>query len=159
MHVGLVFLVGAAIFLTGCLIGYFASRARKIAARSLTWPKVAGTITRSEIRAEKSEGGENTGSSTSYRPDIAYSYEVSGKSYTGQRVRAGSVYVRTPKAAEAIREPYPVGRSVEVAYDPARPESSMLEPGNTAGTGTMRFLSIFFVVFGIVVAVIGLYLV
>src|SRR5262249_30050366 len=110
----------------------------RTAALSLSWPKAAGTIMRSTVRAARSQGGENTGSTTTYRPDIAYSYSVNEKAYTGQRVRAGSAYVRTQKAAEAILEPYPVGRSVEVAYAPARPEMAMLDPGSTAGTDTMH---------------------
>lgn len=140
---------GLGIFLVGCLLLYLAARTRRIAASSLAWPKTSGTITRSGvIETTRESGGETSGQVTTYQPTIAYTYEVAGVPYTGQRVRAGSTETNSSKAARKLCELYPAGRVVEVAYDPTQPGSAMLEPGNAAGAGGLRILGILFLILG-----------
>lgn len=93
------------------------------------WPTAAGRVVRSEVEhSTDSEGGD------SYLPQIDYRYQVEGQDYENDRVRYGENSYSNRRQAEAEAEKYPVGRQVEVYYEPGDPENSVLEPGATLGS-------------------------
>lgn len=102
---------------------------RWIVARS--WPTAPGEITRCVFVKDDSDP-----EAYAERLDLRYTYTVDGVTYVNHRVSAGgdlSVTVggrnagwSTPRAA---RNRYPVGRAVQVRYNPHRPAESCLETG------------------------------
>jgi len=94
------------------------------ARQSETWPTVPGVIERSEVATSRSKG------KTMYDFDVSYAYTVDGKAYHGSTVWFGGDYrSSSPGVARETVGRYPVGRKVEVHYDPKHPDASVLEPG------------------------------
>lgn len=96
----------------------------RLARASAAWPRVAGEIVASAAvkrRVSTSDGVDETLSAR-----ITYVYQVAGRRHQGNRVIAGPLGVLF--ARRAVRR-YRKGDACRVAYDPARPQSSVLEPG------------------------------
>ena len=87
------------------------------------WPTTTGTVFRSQVAQRRGESGGL------YAPDVAYRYAVAGTEYQGTQLRLSSFTSETSNraavAAQVAR--YPLGQSVTVYYDPARPARSALE--------------------------------
>lgn len=83
---------------------------------SAGWPTTEGTVVEMTT-------GQQTGTHVRYR------YAVAGREYEGERVR----FVEKAWAdnRKQVADRYPEGKRVTVAYDPARPESAVLEPGTS----------------------------
>ncbi|MDO4245984.1 MAG: DUF3592 domain-containing protein [Deinococcus sp.] len=83
------------------------------------WPTTTGTVFRSGV----AERGDR------YAPDVAYRYAVAGTEYQGTQLQLTLFQSETSdRAAVAARVArYPLGESVTVHYDPARPARSALE--------------------------------
>jgi hypothetical protein len=88
-----------------------------------TWPSITGTVLSSTIQIRHS------GRSSSDFPVVVYEYEVNGKPYQSQRIKAGDQFfsARILGQAQATVERYPVGSRVTVYYNPANPGESALE--------------------------------
>ena len=108
-------------------VGYFiykrsqqSGAARQIAQ---TWPSVTGTVLMSSV-----QWGSGSHSGTSY-PVVVYQYEVNGKTYQSQNIKAGEQFlnVRVIGQAQATVARYPIGANVTVYYNPANPAESALE--------------------------------
>ncbi len=98
-----------------CVASAYASR---------SWPVVQGHIERSATYDRRGRFGIETW------PAIAFKYEVSGRTYTGDRVGwwfAGP----TDQGARDLVARYPAARSVSVHYDPDRPQDAVLEAAVT----------------------------
>lgn len=87
------------------------------------WSQAPGRITRSRMGSRSPPPG-NTIGKTENVPEVSYSFTVKGKAYQGNRVSLGNI--SGPFADEALRR-YPVGANVTVYYDPADPDSNVLE--------------------------------
>lgn len=108
-------------------IGYFLYKrnqqsgvARQIAQ---SWPSTSGTVLMSSVQSQMSSR-----SHSSY-PVIVYQYDVNGKTYQSQTIKAGEQFlnVRVAGQAQATVARYPIGASVTVYYNPANPAESALE--------------------------------
>ncbi|MBC7875760.1 MAG: DUF3592 domain-containing protein [Anaerolineales bacterium] len=108
-------------------VGYFiykksqqSSAAKQIAQ---TWPSTTGRVLMSSVQS-----GSGSHSGSSY-PVVVYQYEVHGKTYQSQTIKAGEKYlsVRISGQAQATVARYPIGLSVPVYYNPANPADSALE--------------------------------
>lgn len=89
--------------------------------RSQTWPRAAGTIVHSELVREVIDDAIH------YEPVVKYTYEVGGVGYTNDRI---SLFRWSTFLAGRERrkvEEYPVGKAVDVYYDPGEPSESILE--------------------------------
>jgi hypothetical protein len=88
-----------------------------------TWQVANGTVLTSTIQVRR------TGKSRSEIPVIVYQYEVAGKMFQNQTIRAGEKYftVRVAGQTQATVARYPAGASVSVYYNPANPAESALE--------------------------------
>ncbi|MBK7896985.1 MAG: DUF3592 domain-containing protein [Candidatus Promineifilaceae bacterium] len=91
---------------------------------SESWPTTDGEILSSSVRVDRDEDG------TSYFGDVTFRYLVDDFSYTSDNVSFGQ-YGGDRDHAEAIVARYPAGSGVTVHYDPADPETAVLEPGVT----------------------------
>jgi hypothetical protein len=88
---------------------------------SLAWHMTSGKIIKSRVEVT---GGE----SASVSPRIAYEYDVYGRTYQSEQIRAGGIYITGPhRSAYDIVDTYPVGATVTVYYDPNNPEDAALE--------------------------------
>ena len=92
---------------------------------SVGWPTAPGTITRSEVEPTVKNR---------VNPKVAYTYAVNGKTMTGSRVSYRSEGGSNQTDAQAVVDRFPMGKSVQVHYDPALPTNSVLEPGASAST-------------------------
>ncbi|MDR3466012.1 MAG: DUF3592 domain-containing protein [Xanthobacteraceae bacterium] len=125
---------------------------RKLQA-SASWPTAAGTITVSEAIAFQNTETDDPGRetvTTQYRVDIAFTYKVGGQEYHSDTWKWGWTRIYGgPEQPQAIAAAYPVGKRVQVFYDPNEPSTAVLEPGNPQG-------SLVQLVFGLVFGLGGL---
>ncbi len=109
-------------------VGYFLykrnqqSIAHRQAAQN--WATATGTILMSSVQSSSS----NTGGYSIY-PVIVYQFEVNGKTYQSQNIRAGDKYLKVNVAWQAQQtvDKYPIGAKVTVYYDPNNPAECALE--------------------------------
>lgn len=87
------------------------------------WSRAQGRINCSRMASRSPPAGSSIGT-TENVPDVAYSFSVRGKTYQGNRVSLGNI--SGSFADEALKR-YPVGATVTVYYDPADPDSNVLE--------------------------------
>ncbi len=145
------------------LVGYYLYRLRlrdhAHAVAALAWPRARGRITASSVGTvqEASANVDDPLPNTFYVPEITFAYEVSGATYQGARVSYADPKQTNKKKVADLVARYPAGAEVQVAYDPANPAESVLEPG-TAGTSPFSFNVIFLFAAGAVCLVVGIYL-
>ena len=88
------------------------------------WPTVPGTVTDASIV----EGGDSSG--PDYTLQVAYRYEVKGKTYLGNRVTAtGEPRSRGEGDLEPDLKRFAKGATPEVHYDAAFPDIAVLVTG------------------------------
>lgn len=118
-------LILAIFFLTGATIAGFGVRTVLQARESAAWPSAQGIIRTSTVTSQRgSKGG------TTYKPEVTYTYTVDGAEYTGNLIAYGLKGSSASRSfAQHYDSKYPEGSAIPVAYDPARPQTSVLEPG------------------------------
>jgi hypothetical protein len=87
-----------------------------------------------------------------HRPRVAYEFSVNGRAFVGDRIGFGDDSGGANTEATLAR--YPVGRAVQVYYDPANPEESVLErelPKGLRG-GCLWIVLLVIVVVGVIAA-------
>ena len=79
----------------------------------------------SSVQAQRSS---SNGGYSNY-PVIVYQYEVHGKNYQSQRLKAGEQFfnVNVSWQAQETVNKYPIGKEVTVYYDPNNPAECALE--------------------------------
>jgi Protein of unknown function (DUF3592) len=100
-------------------------RKRMRAKQAMKWPQVTGQIIESTVVGDSNFDGET-------KARILYSYVVNGISLQSKSVGAGMMSSPT-----GIVKRYPVGKQVQVYYDPENPKSALLE---RSGSGPIIFL-------------------
>lgn len=123
-------IVGVGIF----LLGWFQYR-KTLASR--TWPAVAGRILAANVASETNRGDADTADSTTYYPAIQYEYEVGSATFRGSDIAFDRRGYPRAKTAEKAMLAYPVGLSVQVFYDPAKPGKCVLERKSSTGLPLM----------------------
>ncbi|MGK7930972.1 MAG: DUF3592 domain-containing protein [Microcystaceae cyanobacterium] len=118
--VGIFITVGAGLMLSGF-------QQIKLAHASHRWPTTSGQITHSQVDINSDSDG------TTYKPVIKFSYRHQGRSLTGDMIFFGGGGISTGDRnyADKFVRKYPVGRKVQVAYNPRLPKQSVLEAGLT----------------------------
>lgn len=113
--------------IAGGLLVFLSIRSRKKAGASQSWPSAAGTVKVSTVREGTSTDDDNR-ISTYYYPSVEYEYSVAGQTYTGKNIHFGGVAgYGNPGQVQPILSSYPVGASVPVYYNPAKPSEAVLE--------------------------------
>jgi hypothetical protein len=98
------------------------------AAAMKRWPVAKGRVLTSKVEEYKSGGGAKT-RMTLFRPVVTYEYEVEGKRFRGDRIaQSPGMNAGVPDAAEQTARRYASGSTVEVHFNPKRPDESVLEP-------------------------------
>lgn len=138
---GLLFVVVGAVF------AYFGYSSYQLGMQSKDWPVAKGSVIQSEI--EKRTEFTGTGSS---RRKVVKSYAVVKYTYSvgNREFQSGRITFGQSKNAHNTVARYPKGRSIQVHYDPQKPDQAVLEPGADAT------LSLVFIGLGVVLALIGL---
>jgi hypothetical protein len=109
------------------LIGWYIwDRSKKrdaVRASALTWQTTTGRVMKS--RVEVSSGGE----STSVSARVHYAYDVNGRAYQSDQIRAGDKIMTISSSGDAYAtiDRYPEGAIVTVYYNPQNPQESALE--------------------------------
>jgi hypothetical protein len=84
---------------------------------------VTGTVVASELRS--STGPEPA----TYRPRIAYRYEVDGQAHAGERYRFAASPSSDASASRALIDRHPPGSPITVWYDPRMPAEAVIDRG------------------------------
>lgn len=98
------------------------------------WPTADGSITHSNMKSKESYRARFKTKSSTHDVHLRYRYEVDGKEYTGRRITFGQIDRSSLSDAKGYLAKYPVGRNVQIHYDPDNPGDSVLEssaPGMT----------------------------
>ncbi len=95
---------------------------------SPSWPWVEGTITQSQTRRNVDDP-HNELTHARWLLVVKYDYQVNGQTFTGDRVKALPEQIFTEDLALDALKSLGVGQRVRVYYDPAKPQSSVLQPG------------------------------
>lgn len=98
------------------------------------WPKVTGTVTLSEVHDFEMARDRSSSSTiryrrtqTAYMPVVEYSYQVAGKAYHSRSVQLDTEVGGSRSFAEKFAARYPVGKVVQVRYDPQDHARAALE--------------------------------
>ncbi len=142
----------------GVLAALYTARSISRARRSVDWPVVEATVTRSQVFTTTSTSvGRGQAVSTTmheHYPSVWYEYEVQGQRYRSKRI----IFLRTNYTrgdAEAAVARYPLGQRVKAFYSPANPKLAVLEPGLGANAGHYDkgyFVGAFFAAVGLLFA-------
>jgi hypothetical protein len=104
------------------------TRAFYLGRASTAWPRAEATVLSSEVAVVGLGNRGGSGYNLEGAAYIRYTYDVRGEQYRGDRLRFGpSWWWLARREANQFRE----GDLVSVAYDPKKPELSVLRPGLT----------------------------
>jgi hypothetical protein len=120
---------------------------------SIGWSTTEGVVISSEVREECC--GEDT---EGWWPSVSYQYSVSGAEYVSDNIEVQDVgSSNTDSFAQEVIQRYPVGKRVQVYYNPQDPAVSVLEPGiPNNDVGFWGVLIVAVIGGGVVFLVIGL---
>lgn len=108
----------------GLVVLVWVVTARQEQARASTeYLAIEGTV----LRATITEHLRRRRRPSSWSVDRAYSYSVAGRTYEGDRSAFATSLYDDRQAAERDLERLPVGSAIEVFYDPADPQQSVLD--------------------------------
>jgi hypothetical protein len=120
-------IAGLAFFIAGVSILRPYLSARSQALDSLTWPETLGQVVKSGTRSKRFLTSNQT-HARQYQPEIVYQYMVDGKAYeSAQLMIAEGYFVGTHAWAKNIADRFPLDCQVRVYYDPAHPETAVLD--------------------------------
>jgi hypothetical protein len=132
--------------LVGGAVAAYGAREMSIASACTAWPTAEGVVVVSRVETTSGSGSPRT---VSHAPDVRYSYAVAGRTYEGTRVRISKLGSSYTGLAQGVVDAYPVGRRVEVRYDPERPDACVLEAGVGAGEWFLPLFGLTFMAAGI----------
>ncbi len=102
----------------GLYAGFLVAKQLPLAIEAKDWPTVAGTITESSLRRRQSRRT---------RHDLAYSYQVAGRQFTGHRITFMDRLFYG--SAEDHAQKYRDGDAISVFYNPRDPAIAVLDTG------------------------------
>lgn len=112
------------------------------------WPATPGKIMEAEIetvtKTSRSSGGRKR-RRTEYHVKVRYFYEVNGLKFEGNRLQYGYESHDEKESAKTELARYPVGKDIEVYYDPTDAKTSVLVKGSgtswlALGLGSITFV-------------------
>jgi len=93
------------------------------------WPSVEGVVLHASVRHKYEPRGGATGSRSVYVPEIAYAYEVDGRSFEGEAIAVGPIASGFAGVVGRLVDEFQVGSSVPVHHHPRHPERAVLRTG------------------------------
>lgn len=136
-------LVGAS--LAGVLLMVWVSTTADMfsARASADWPSTTARVIESRpLKVRSAAGGRPT--TSFYELKLAYVFEVGGRAVTGTRLAFDQKPRSTEQEMQALADRYPVGGTVTVSYNPAKPENAVLLRGESTHSRTIPLLPLFF---------------
>lgn len=115
-----------------------------IARRSLEWPSVEGKIEVSKVSSDEFD----------LLPNIEYSYCIGQRTFQ-QVLKFPSDITPTKEFALNYVEKYPIGKKVQVYYNPANPNHSTLEPGLAKGDWLILAIGLGMLIIGVLLFLIA----
>jgi len=106
---------------------------------SKRWPRTTAQILVSAVYRD------GTDVSARWAPEVVYRYKIGTETFTSRRIRFLMPPMYQPEEASGIAESYSLGSIVQVAYNPAIPSESVLEPGLPSGALKHILLVLFLV--------------
>jgi hypothetical protein len=130
----------------GIAILVYTVHMRRLAKASLTWPTTEGTVVDSGVMAGRSSKGGRT-----YSARVRYTYAVGGTTYDNDTIQFGSPGTDQSTADATVAE-HPVGKRVNVHYNPHKPAQAVLKAGVTGAMWTffLYFCAVLFIGFATV---------
>src|SRR5262249_46581455 len=104
-----------------------------------------------ETRRKTDSDGDRT---TTNAHAVEYTYRVNGIDYRSRQIKLGTTVSGSQRYAAKVAARYPLGRDVEVRYDPKNPSQAALEASAQA---YWLILVVAIVVFGIAVMATGVF--
>ncbi len=97
------------------------------------WPTTEATITVSTIEevitTRKKSGDTNrTERMVKYRPAVAYEYFIQGEKHEGSKMTYSHIAYPSPEQAKSQIAEYAPGDTVQIRYNPAKPQDSVIKP-------------------------------
>lgn len=139
-------LLAAIFFVVGGAVSWWGWDILQNARISENWPGTTGEITYSDVRTSRDEDG------TTYHADVEFAYVVDDRRYESDTVSFGQYGSSNRRHAAEIVDRYPVGTQVSVYYDPAVPDTAVLEPGVTWSSYFVLGLGLIFVCTSLIIA-------
>jgi hypothetical protein len=128
------------LFILGIIVLCIATNIISGITRSLSserWPRASAQVVASAVYQD------GTDVSPRWEPEVVYRYKIGNQTYTSRRIRFLMAPTYQLQEASGIAESYSLGRVVQVAYNPAVPSDSVLEPGLPPGTLKQVLLVLF----------------
>jgi hypothetical protein len=113
--------------------------------KTLQWPNVEGIIEESSL---SSAGNDDL------FPQITFRYSINGETFQ-DTLKFSRDITPTQEFAKSYVEKYPVGRQVQVYYDPSQPARATLEPGSGQGDWLVLAIGMGMTIFGILFLFVG----
>ena len=152
------FVLPIASLVIGIAMAVASVRLRREAKASAQWPTTAGHIKTSAVVEESVQDRDDDGrtrTSTQFRADIQFAYRVGARDYVGTTWKWGMERLYgSPDSARKVIAKYPQGRQVTVHYDPAQPDTAVLEPENRQGTVAPFVISGVFAAAGVLMLIL-----
>lgn len=126
------------VLLGGIIISIWGWRVLAKSRKIKSWPVTKGTIDESDPTSETND----------LLPHIVFSYQVEGKTYQRAFQFPDGTHP-LPEFNQTYLNKYPVGKEVDVYYDPAQPETATLE-AESQGDWMILALGIMMTIGGIV---------
>ncbi|MCK5242409.1 DUF3592 domain-containing protein [bacterium] len=116
---------------------------------SVNWPSAPASITKSATQQHTSMGheGNNRQIITSEVAIIEYTYAVGRATFTSNQIALGE---QKREDTQRLLSEYPIHKQLRAYYNPNNPRNAVLEPGVLSG-------NFFFLAFGIIICLIGLF--
>ena len=118
------FVLATAVLSLGVVIGARAMRAAAVARQATNWPTAAARIEHTAIRERIGSKGRRY-----YQVVVAYTYKVAGTDYRGSVISPMYGNSGPRQNAENLETELRSGSTVQISYDPAIPNHSMIVPG------------------------------
>jgi hypothetical protein len=120
-------IVGLLFLLVGISILLFNLKIVLLATSSKNWPQTQGEILSSKLNIMQFTGEPKK----SFNPHVKYKYTVKGREYESTRIYFGNKIGSSFKKRKSrkVIEKYPIGKPVNVFYNPMKESTSVLETG------------------------------
>ena len=124
---------------------------------SVSWPSVEGKIIAASVKTQTAtpSGGRTRATSRTYKANVSYEYSVGGTRYSSDKVSFGEYGDSDPEHARGIVGRYPAGKTVQVYYNPEKPDVAVLEPGASWSSYVPLGVGILFALAGVAVSLGG----
>lgn len=126
---------------------------------SRSWPAVVGVVKASAAVAKPIITDARRGAVGTHVVMLHYEFTVMGRTYSGTRQSLDDVgIIKSAEVAQREADALPVGRPVQIFYDPNDPGRSLLKPGIPVSGVLGSLFGMLLVAAGLALVAIGLHL-